>query len=84
MSKHKRNRSKFIDEFLVTSDCMTGRTVLNFSHVAQLLEKINQFQEDLFAPLKRLGRTLRSWQEKVARMFRYTQITASLRAFIEK
>ncbi|WP_281248172.1 transposase [Desulfovibrio gilichinskyi] len=38
-----------------------------------MLEKINQFKRSPFALLRTLGRTLNSWQEEVARMFRYTK-----------
>lgn len=42
-------------------------------YVAELVEKINQLKQNPFAPLKTLGKTLHSWREEVARMFRYSK-----------
>lgn len=52
--------------------------------VAELLEKIEQLRETAFAPLRKLGKTLHSWQEEVARMFRYTRNNGITEGFHRK
>ena len=42
-------------------------------YVVSLLEKIEQLRESPFAALQTLGKTLHTWREEVARMFRYTK-----------
>ncbi len=53
-------------------------------YVVELLEKIDQLQKSSFSPLKTLGRTLQSWQEEVARMFRYTKNNGITEGFHRK
>ena len=41
--------------------------------VKEFLEVIEQLQDSGFAPLETLGKTLESWQEEIARMWRFTK-----------
>ncbi|WP_200806805.1 transposase, partial [Paucidesulfovibrio gracilis] len=53
-------------------------------HVAELLEKIAQLKQAPFAPLKTLGRTLYSWREEVACMFRFARSNGITEGFHRK
>ncbi len=53
-------------------------------YIFELLDKIKQLQQSPFAPLRTLGRTLNSWKEEVARMFRYTKNNGITEGFHRK
>ncbi|WP_432735247.1 ISL3 family transposase [Maridesulfovibrio sp. FT414] len=53
-------------------------------YIFELLDKINQLQQSPFAPLRTLGRTLNSWKEEVARMFRYGKSNGTTEGFHRK
>ncbi len=53
-------------------------------YVSDLLERIRQLKEIPFAPLQTLGKTLHSWQEEVARMFRYVKNNGITEGFHRK
>ena len=52
--------------------------------VQELLEKLRQLREIAFAPLKTLGNTLTTWQEEVARMFRFSRNNGITEGFHRK
>jgi transposase len=43
------------------------------ARIRELLERIRQLKEATFAPLVTLGQTLESWQEEIARMWRFSR-----------
>lgn len=53
-------------------------------YVASLLEKIAQLRASPFAALNALGKTLHTWQEEVARMFRYSKNNGITEGFHRK
>ena len=54
------------------------------AHVHALLERIGQLCQSPFQALKTLGKTLASWQEEVARMFRFARNNGITEGFHRK
>ena len=52
--------------------------------VGELLEKIGLLRDSPFEPLRTLGKTLHSWREEVARMFRYIRNNGITEGFHRK
>jgi transposase len=53
-------------------------------YVAELLERIRQLRRSPFAAMQALGKTLFSWKEEVARMFRFTRNNGITEGFHRK
>ncbi|MDR2891552.1 MAG: ISL3 family transposase [Deltaproteobacteria bacterium] len=53
-------------------------------YVAELLDRIRQLRQSPFAAMQTLGKTLFSWKEEVARMFRFTRNNGITEGFHRK
>lgn len=53
-------------------------------HVANFLNKINKLKEICFHPLQSLGKTLYTWREEIARMFRFSKNNGITEGFHRK
>lgn len=54
------------------------------TYIVELLEKIEQLRASPFAALNTLGKTLYTWREEVARMFRYSKNNGITKGFHRK
>jgi Transposase and inactivated derivatives len=52
--------------------------------VCELLDKIKQLRQSPFKAMRTLGKTLASWKEEVARMFRFTRSNGTTEGFHRK